>query len=195
MSNTPDSTELLPCSFCGQQDAFVEQLDSDASVVICQGLVGEHAACLARGPVGLREHELEDQPGRNAAVREWNRRAQPADLHAPFPGYPPVPDDRKLPADQQGEPVAYWADAYGNTIQADHKSHNLRVGGTPAMVVERYITPLYAQPATAKVVLPERLDLPHRDEFESADQHAAAVGEAKTWNACLDEVAKLNTPQ
>ncbi|BCS45059.1 hypothetical protein AAY86_04850 [Pseudomonas amygdali pv. tabaci str. ATCC 11528] len=52
-----------------------------------------------------------------------------------------------------------------------------------------------AQPATAKVVLPERLDLPHRDEFESADQHAAAVGEAKTWNACLDEVAKLNTPQ
>ncbi|RMR34498.1 hypothetical protein ALP87_02032 [Pseudomonas syringae pv. coriandricola] len=57
--------------------------------------------------------------------------------------------------------------------------------------------PLYrhAQPATANVVLPERLDLPHRDEFESADQHAAALGEAKTWNACLDEVAKLNTPQ
>ncbi|MCA5970215.1 hypothetical protein KBY08_00605 [Pseudomonas sp. P135] len=53
----------------------------------------------------------------------------------------------------------------------------------------------HAQPAKAKVVLPERLDLPHRDEFESADQHAAAVGEAKNWNACLDEVAKLNTPQ
>ncbi|MBI6749765.1 Lar family restriction alleviation protein [Pseudomonas syringae] len=79
MNNMPDSTEMLPCPFCGQQDAFVEQLDSDASVVICQGLVGEHAACLARGPVGLREHEVEDQPGRNAAVREWNTRAQPAD--------------------------------------------------------------------------------------------------------------------
>ncbi|TES59219.1 hypothetical protein E2N91_11445 [Pseudomonas syringae pv. tomato] len=52
----------------------------------------------------------------------------------------------------------------------------------------------HAQPATAKVVMPERLDLPARDEFESADQHAAAVGEAKNWNACLDEVAKLNTP-
>ncbi|ARA80215.1 hypothetical protein [Pseudomonas amygdali] len=35
-----------------------------------------------------------------------NRRAQPADQHAPFPGYPPVPDDRKLPADQQGEQMA-----------------------------------------------------------------------------------------
>lgn len=43
-----------------------------------------------------------------------------------------------------------------------------------------------------KVVLPERLDIPHRGEFESANQHAAAVGEAKSYNACLDEVAKLN---
>ncbi|WP_122572140.1 Lar family restriction alleviation protein [Pseudomonas viridiflava] len=91
MSNTPDSTELLPCPFCGQQDAFVEQLDSDASVVICQGLVGEHVACLARGPVGLQEHELEDQPGRNAAVREWNSRAQPADYQGKPVEYGPTP--------------------------------------------------------------------------------------------------------
>ena len=70
--------ELLPCPFCGQQDAFVEQLDSDASVVICQGMVDEHSACLACGPVGVQQSDLEDQPGRDAAIAEWNRRAQPA---------------------------------------------------------------------------------------------------------------------
>ncbi|KAF1004384.1 MAG: hypothetical protein GAK36_00053 [Pseudomonas sp.] len=94
--------ELLPCSFCGQQDAFVEQLDSDSSVVICQGRVDEHSACLARGPVGIQESEDELQPGYDAAVREWNRRAKPAAQPqgepVAFPGYPPVPEDRKLPA-------------------------------------------------------------------------------------------------
>lgn len=72
------SEELKPCPFCGQQDAFVEQLDSDASVVICQGMVDEHSACLARGPVGVQEDDREDQPGKDAAIREWNRRAQQA---------------------------------------------------------------------------------------------------------------------
>lgn len=48
------------------------------------------------------------------------------------------------------------------------------------------------QPAPVAVVLPERFDLPHRDEFESADQYAAATGEAKSWNACLDELKRLN---
>lgn len=67
--------EIEPCPFCGQQDVLVEQLDSDASVVICQALVGEHSACLARGPVGVQESEFEDQPGRDAAVRFWNERA------------------------------------------------------------------------------------------------------------------------
>jgi len=70
---------LLPCPFCGQQDAFVEQLDSDASMVICQGMVDEHSACLARGPVGVQQSDMEDQPGRNAAIANWNRRAQPAE--------------------------------------------------------------------------------------------------------------------
>lgn len=74
--------ELLPCPFCGQQDAFVEQLDSDASVVICQGMVDEHSACLARGPVGVQQSEMEDQPGRDAAIAEWSRRAQPAEAEA-----------------------------------------------------------------------------------------------------------------
>jgi len=71
---TFDHTELNPCPFCGQQEALVEQLDSDASVVICQGRVGEHSACLARGPVGVQESEDEEQPGRAAAIREWNLR-------------------------------------------------------------------------------------------------------------------------
>lgn len=75
MNNETISVSLLPCPFCGQQDAFVEQLDSDSSVVICQGRVGEHSACLARGPVGVQQHDYEDQPGHDEAVKEWNRRA------------------------------------------------------------------------------------------------------------------------
>ncbi|ATP44396.1 hypothetical protein CR511_10180 [Pseudomonas putida] len=69
------AAKLNPCPFCGQQDAFVEQLDSDASVVICQGRIDEYSACLARGPVGVQQHECEDQPGRDQAVKEWNKRA------------------------------------------------------------------------------------------------------------------------
>ncbi|MBX8475375.1 hypothetical protein K5D38_11335 [Pseudomonas cichorii] len=69
------SDELKPCPSCGQQEAFVEQLDSDASVVICQGRVGKHSACLARGPVGVQESDNESQPGYAAAVREWNQSA------------------------------------------------------------------------------------------------------------------------
>jgi len=66
---------LAHCPFCGQQDAFVEQLDSDASVVVCQGRISEHSACLARGPVGVQQDDCEDQPGHDKAVEEWNRRA------------------------------------------------------------------------------------------------------------------------
>lgn len=69
--------QMLPCPFCNQQDAFVEQLDSDASVVICQGRVGEHEACLCRGPVGVQQSDDEDQPGYDEAVRLWNLRAAP----------------------------------------------------------------------------------------------------------------------
>jgi hypothetical protein len=72
------SNELKPCPFCGQQDAFVEQLDSDSSVVICQGIVDKHSACLARGPVGVQQDESEDQPGHDEAVKLWNETAQPA---------------------------------------------------------------------------------------------------------------------
>ncbi|MGE8110848.1 Lar family restriction alleviation protein [Pseudomonas sp. NPDC086566] len=74
-SNTEMAAKLSPCPFCGQHDAFVEQLDSDASVVICQGRIDEYSACLARGPVGVQQHEDEVQPGRDQAVKEWNKRA------------------------------------------------------------------------------------------------------------------------
>lgn len=77
-SNTEMAAQLSPCPHCGQQDAFVEQLDSDASVVICQGRIDGHSACLARGPVGVQQHECEDQPGHDQAVKEWNKRAAAA---------------------------------------------------------------------------------------------------------------------
>ncbi|MBA5706197.1 hypothetical protein DT037_03800 [Pseudomonas fulva] len=82
-SNTEMAAKLSPCPFCGQQDAFVEQLDSDASVVICQGRIDEYSACLARGPVGVQQHECEDKPGHDQAVKEWNKRA--AAVHHPDP--------------------------------------------------------------------------------------------------------------
>ncbi|WP_369991242.1 Lar family restriction alleviation protein [Pseudomonas xanthosomatis] len=75
-SNTEMVSELLPCPFCGQQDFLIERLDSDASVVICQGLTGPHEACLSRGPVGVAQDEGEEQPGRDKAVWLWNARAQ-----------------------------------------------------------------------------------------------------------------------
>lgn len=72
------NNQLLPCPFCGQQNAFVEQLDSDASVVICQGKISEHSACLARGPVAVQDSDDEKQPGYEGAIREWNHRANSA---------------------------------------------------------------------------------------------------------------------
>ncbi|MCO7610951.1 Lar family restriction alleviation protein [Pseudomonas chlororaphis] len=75
MSNEMINVSLLPCPFCGQQDFLIERLDSDASVVICQGLTGPHEACLARGPVGVAQDEGEEQPGRDKAVELWNARA------------------------------------------------------------------------------------------------------------------------
>lgn len=67
---------MLPCPFCGQQDFLIERLDSDATVVICQGLTGPHEACLARGPVGEAQDEGEEQPGRDKAIELWNARAE-----------------------------------------------------------------------------------------------------------------------
>ncbi|WP_430491671.1 Lar family restriction alleviation protein [Pseudomonas fulva] len=82
-SNTEMVSELLPCPFCGQQDFLIERLDSDASVMICQGLTGPHEACLARGPVGVAQDEGEEQPGLDKAVELWNSRAERAACSIP----------------------------------------------------------------------------------------------------------------
>lgn len=83
------SEELKPCPFCGLKEAYVEQLDSDSSVVVCCGRIDENTACLARGPVGLQEGDFEVQPGYAAAVREWNSRAALAAPEQEGLGYPP----------------------------------------------------------------------------------------------------------
>lgn len=68
--------ELKACPFCGQSDFLIERLDNCSSVVICQGMVDEHSACLAQGPIAIQDDDGEEQPGRAAAIREWNTRAQ-----------------------------------------------------------------------------------------------------------------------
>lgn len=96
------------------------------------------------------------------------------------------------PADQQGEPFAWmcfdFEGGYDFTEDAERAERWLKSLG------EKYkgcLTPLYshAQPATAKVVLPER----KREATEDSDIMIDCQNEG--WNACLDEVAKLNGGQ
>ena len=68
--------KLKACPFCGQSDFLIKQLDGCSSVVICQGMVDEYSACLARGPVAIQDDDGEEQPGRDAAIRDWNTRDQ-----------------------------------------------------------------------------------------------------------------------
>lgn len=95
------------------------------------------------------------------------------------------------PADQQGEPVAwlYMGTNMGNELSFQRLDHYYRpyagIGEHDYVKGE----PLYrhAQHATAKVVLPER-----KREL-TAD--GVPLLENLKWNACLDEVAKLNGGQ
>jgi len=146
-----------------------------ATISQLQGLVAELRALLD-APVGFSTPDCPDC----ACVQDGNCLCTPS----------------KPAAQPQGEPVA-WMDPRSPemhaTISNEVKQHNLKFGGAPSAAVNGYSIPLYAeQSAPVAVVLPERLDLPHRDEFESADQYAAAIGETKKWNACLDEVTRLN---
>jgi len=164
------NTQMLPCPFCNQQDAFVEQLDSDASVVICQGRVGEHEACLCRGPVGVQQSDEEDQPGHGEAVRLWNLRAAPAEDVRAMVDEPAVTVELKdsclyLVEGQlsPGRHVLYRHPAPLCSEVAPQCSEQVRTQGQ------------------RKVVMPELLD---NDDSRS-----------EGWGACLDEIKRLNGDQ
>nr|WP_279153333.1 Lar family restriction alleviation protein [Pseudomonas mosselii] len=153
-SNTEMVSELLPCPFCGQQDFLIERLDSDASVVICQGLTGPHEACLARGPVGVAQDEGEEQPGRDKAVELWNARAE----------------------QHQGEPAAYQFQGrdgkwYGFTNER-HYQNTLADGTWP-------IRPLYTHADPGEV---ERLQFELSETMAIANgQTSLRKEEAEDW--------------
>ena len=73
---TIESERLLPCPFCGKQDAYVERYDYSSSYVVCDGEVEPGCACLARGPLAVQDADDEEIPGKEAAIRAWNTRAQ-----------------------------------------------------------------------------------------------------------------------
>lgn len=110
------------------------------------------------------------------------------------------------------EPVAFHmgeAMAIEKLLKVEQVSRHVRnedLGPMGATIVTEYTTKVglrlvtehsnggcsaYLHPIRP-VVLPERFDIPHSQEYESADYHAAAVHEADTWNACLDAVEALN---
>ncbi|MEE4688787.1 hypothetical protein V2K77_01730 [Pseudomonas alliivorans] len=169
MTNKPNSgtvsvsRELLPCPFCGSSDVKIVTDDGIHFAQCCK--------CEATGPTGFKRGEENDA--------DWNNRAQPSD--------------------QQGEPVRLTAVAVlhddgdgglqpewlleGGTAELWDGALLLVAGEDPDLCEEDGSAELYrhAQPATAKVVLPERMPgISHTDSYEEG------------WNACLDEVAKLN---
>jgi len=80
---------------------------------------------------------------------------------------------------QQGEPVYQTCNGVDGWIDVDR----LRYTASRLDPEECECRVLYsATPATAKVVLPERMSQPSRDEYESTDHYAAALHEVKTWN-------------
>lgn len=163
-SNTEMAAQLSPCPHCGQQDAFVEQLDSDASVVICQGRIDEHSACLARGPVGVQQHECEDQPGHDQAVKEWNKRAAAA----------PHPD-----------PIA-WMVGTAFWWTKEEAERDAAATGLPIVG----LGPMSGSaPAEQHQVVPVKL--PAYKLASQYNSHDWDEGYRDGWGACRDEIAKL----
>lgn len=95
-------------------------------------------------------------------------------------------------AQPQGEPVARQPDAIIEGVMTSVGITHAIYASTVSLKHGEQVKLYAEQPAPVAVVLPERLELPTRDEFESADYYAAALGEANKWNECLDEVAQLN---
>lgn len=92
-----------------------------------------------------------------------------------------------LAAQPQGEP-SHWADESGNTITAELKAYNLKLGGAPSAASMHYARPLYAeQPAPVAVVLPERRQIPSLFGRKERGHE-----EDEGFNECIDEVARLN---
>ncbi|QZP24181.1 Lar family restriction alleviation protein [Pseudomonas mosselii] len=135
-SNTEMVSELLPCPFCGQQDFLIERLDSDASVVICQGLTGPHEACLARGPVGVEQDEGEEQPGRDKAVELWNARAEQHQGE-------PVGYQQRTMTDRPGSQWTPWREC----CDATRARYSQEVGQFNQHGIMREIRPVFASAA------------------------------------------------
>ncbi|QNR43487.1 hypothetical protein [Pseudomonas syringae] len=91
----------------------------------------------------------------------------------------------KQPADQQGEPVAWLNEATGHVTTSSVVVMDWDDEKEPVQSLYRKV-----QPATAKVVLPERMKA---RPYQTVDRGSPSYVSA--WNACLDEFAKLNTPQ
>lgn len=94
----------------------------------------------------------------------------------------------KPAAQPQGEPVANPVIAYAESYRAMLRQGVENVSIWSVITgLERNIAPLYAeQPAPVAVVLPERMS----DQQIINNTHCS-----EGWNACLDEVTRLNTKE
>ena len=78
----------------------------------------------------------------------------------------------------QGEPVAWKTGSITWAYEPDARRHGEQHGVT--------VIPLYAeQPAPVAVVLPER--------YDESQYRGTSLLAVRRWNACLDEVTRLNT--
>ncbi|MEE5068596.1 Lar family restriction alleviation protein [Pseudomonas alliivorans] len=164
------SREILPCPFCGEQ--VKNPVSRPSSADGRDGFVA-FLACYCGG-YSATAHRVGSGDNERDAVREviakWNNRAQPAD--------------------QQGEPVMkleaekLWGgdgEYAVNFVKPGWLKECREKGGTFLLYTQ-------ARPATAKVVLPERMPTGNI----TTPHHDLSPGVREGWNACLDEVAKLN---
>lgn len=120
-------SQLKACPFCNNSTDFLfERVDLSSSVVICQGMVGEHSACLARGPVGVQDDDGEEQPGMAAAIREWNSRAAPE-------GYALVPVEPVEPTQNMVE-AAFVGKVEAQSVQHQERARAAMAANYKAML-------------------------------------------------------------
>ncbi|MCH7420030.1 Lar family restriction alleviation protein [Pseudomonas mosselii] len=182
-SNTEMVSELLPCPFCGQQDFLIERLDSDASVVICQGLTGPHEACLARGPVGVEQDEGEEQPGRDKAVELWNARAEQHQGE-------PVGYQQRTMTDRPGSQWTPWREC----CDATRARYSQEVGQFNQHGIMREIRPVFASAADPGELERLRAELGEvKGEYDrSANKVAALRAQLAEAHGLLHDLAQAN---